>query len=110
MEADTISKNGASSKSQTSRGNLFRILLMGLFFSALCSTPIVKAQNEIPLELNDNVFIEEQVAFMEEIVKLHDVIKDVHKSLEKLYRISVIKNEHFYIFDLNETRTNMNSN
>jgi len=44
MEAETISKNGASSKSQTSRGNIFRMLCFALVGIAICGN--VLAQSE----------------------------------------------------------------
>ena len=102
MEAENHVKCGASSKSLMNRVNLFRKLFVVILFAALCSTAVVMAQNEISLEFADDVFIEEQLAFMEEIIKLHDEIKNIHKSLEKLYPISVINSGHFFIFDLND--------
>ena len=52
--------------------------------------------------LEDIVFIERQITFMDEIIKMHDEIKNIHVSLEKLYPITVINNGYFYVFDINE--------
>jgi len=52
--------------------------------------------------MDDQVFIERQISYMDEIIKMHDTIKDIHVSLEKLYPITVINNGYFFIFDINE--------
>jgi len=49
------------------------------------------------------MFIERQIVFMNEIIRMHDEIKNIHVSLEKLYPITVIHNGYFFVFDINET-------
>jgi len=52
--------------------------------------------------MTDEIFFERQAAFMDNVIKMHDKVKTVHVSLEKLYPITVIHNGYFYIFDKNE--------
>jgi hypothetical protein len=53
--------------------------------------------------MNDNVFIEGQIAFMDDILKMHEMVKNIHVSLKKLYPITVINNGCFFVFDISET-------
>jgi hypothetical protein len=46
--------------------------------------------------------IEGQAAFMDNIIKMHDEVKNIHVSLEKLYPITVISDGYFYVFDKSE--------
>jgi hypothetical protein len=39
---------------------------------------------------------------MDNIIKMHDKVKNIHVSLEKLYPITVINDGYFYIYDKNE--------
>jgi hypothetical protein len=52
---------------------------------------------------DDKMFIYEQISLMDNIVKMHSKIKNIHKSLEKLYPITVINNDYFFVFDFNES-------
>jgi hypothetical protein len=51
------------------------------------------------------MFVENQISFMDEIIKLHKDIRDVHVSLKDLYPIAVVNNGYFFIFDINEIGT-----
>jgi len=53
--------------------------------------------------MDDNIFIEKQIDLMDNIIKTHGEIKNIHLSLEKLYPITVINKGYFFVFDLNET-------
>jgi hypothetical protein len=48
-------------------------------------------------------FIERQLVSLEQIVELHKEIKDIDRSLEKLHPVAVVKNNAYFIFDLDET-------
>ena len=52
--------------------------------------------------MTDEIFFERQAAFMDNVIKMHDRVKNIHVSLEKLYPITVIHKGYFYIFDKNE--------
>jgi hypothetical protein len=52
--------------------------------------------------LVENKFIEKQISLMDEIIKLHNNIKEIHESLKYFYPIAVVNNEYFFIFDLNK--------
>jgi hypothetical protein len=53
--------------------------------------------------MDDNVFIEKQMVLTDNIIKMHDNVKNIHVSLEKLYTITVINDGYFFVFDINET-------
>jgi len=55
--------------------------------------------------MDDNALIERQITFMDNIIKMHDTLKNIHISLEKLYPIAVVNNGYFFIFDINELGT-----
>jgi len=59
------------------------------------------------IEINkiDNVFIEKQITFMDNIIRMHDKVNGIHLSLEKLYPIAVVNDGYFFIFDINELGT-----
>jgi hypothetical protein len=48
-------------------------------------------------------FIEKQLGSLEQIAALHKEIKDIDRSLEKLHPVAVVKNNAYFIFDLDET-------
>jgi len=50
----------------------------------------------------NNDIIERQIGFMDNLTKMHDMLKHIHVSLEKLYPIAVVNNGYFYIFDIDE--------
>ncbi|MDR1837796.1 MAG: hypothetical protein LBQ89_09080 [Treponema sp.] len=52
--------------------------------------------------MTDEIFFKRQAAFMDDVIKMHDKVKNIHVSLEKLYPITVINNGYFFIFDKNE--------
>jgi len=52
--------------------------------------------------MNDDIFHERQTAFLDNIIKMHDIVKNIHASLEKLYPITVINDGYFFVFDKNE--------
>jgi hypothetical protein len=52
--------------------------------------------------LAEKKFIENQISLMDEIIKLHNNIKEIHGSLKKFYPIAVVNNGYFFIFDINE--------
>jgi len=62
---------------------------------------VFKKQKEA--DMDDNIFIEKQIDLMDNIIKTHGEIKNIHLSLEKLYPITVINKGYFFVFDLNET-------
>jgi len=53
--------------------------------------------------MDDSIFIEKQISLMDNIIKMHNDIKNIHVSLDKLYPITVINNGYFFVFDVNET-------
>jgi hypothetical protein len=53
-------------------------------------------------EENKEPDIKWQVDFMYNIIKMHNRVKNIHVSLEKLYPITVIDDGWFYVFDKNE--------
>jgi len=48
------------------------------------------------------LFVDREIAFLENIVKVHSKVKNVHVSLGKLYPITVINDGYFYVFDISE--------
>jgi hypothetical protein len=48
-------------------------------------------------------FIERQLVSLEEICALHNEIKDIDKSLEKLQPVAVVKNNAYFVFDLDQS-------
>jgi hypothetical protein len=48
-------------------------------------------------------FIEKQLLSLEQIVELHKEIKDIDRSLGKLYPVAVIENGVYFLFDLDES-------
>src|SRR5690554_4553780 len=48
-------------------------------------------------------FIEKQIHSLSQINKLRKQLKDINVSLEKLYPITIVKDDIFFVFDLNET-------
>jgi len=50
----------------------------------------------------ENPDIKGQAAFMDSIIKMHNAVKNIHVSLEKLYPITIIDDGWFYVFDKNE--------
>jgi hypothetical protein len=50
----------------------------------------------------EKYFIKNQQGFMGKIIKLHDRIKDLHESLLKLYPITIINNDYFYVFEFKQ--------
>jgi hypothetical protein len=52
--------------------------------------------------VNDNVYIERQISFMDNIIKMHYTVKNIHVSLKKLYPITIIKDNYFFVFDINK--------
>jgi hypothetical protein len=52
--------------------------------------------------MDDNSFIERQINFMDEIIKMHGDIKNIHITLGRLYPITVINNGYFFVFDIQE--------
>jgi len=52
--------------------------------------------------MDEKMFIEKQIAFLDEIIIMHGIIKDIHKSLNKLYPIAIVNNGYFFVFEPNE--------
>jgi hypothetical protein len=48
-------------------------------------------------------FIEKQMVSLEQICELHKEIKDIDRSLEKLYPVAVVKNNVYFVFDLDQS-------
>lgn len=51
---------------------------------------------------DDDMFIERQIVFMDDIIKMYHEVKNIHLSLEKLYPITVIHDGFYFVFDFNE--------
>jgi hypothetical protein len=73
-----------------------------LFFGIISCTKTPKSEVGEEATMNDNVFIEKQIGLIDNIIKMHDNVKNIHTSLEKLYPITVINNGYFFVFDINE--------
>jgi len=52
--------------------------------------------------MNDMAFIERQISYMNEIIKMHNIVKNIHVSLKKLYPVTIVKDNYFFVFDINE--------
>jgi hypothetical protein len=79
------------------------VLVFGFVVFSCASVPENKVINEFTSE--EKMFVENQISFMDEIIKLHKDIRDVHVSLKNLYPITVVNNGYFYVFDINEMGT-----
>jgi hypothetical protein len=49
------------------------------------------------------VFIERQLASLEQLGELHKEIKDIDRSLEKLQPVAIVKNNVYFVFDLDRS-------
>ena len=52
------------------------------------------------LSMKEINFINEQLSYMSEIIEMYKKIKNINISLSKLYPITVIKDNYFYVFDI----------
>ena len=52
--------------------------------------------------MDDDIFLKRQIAFMESVIRLHNMVNHIHVSLEKLYPITVINDGYFFVYDKNE--------
>ena len=48
------------------------------------------------------LYVDREIAFLENIIKVHNKIKHIHISLGKLYPITIINDGYFYVFDVSE--------
>jgi hypothetical protein len=58
------------------------MLLIGIVSCVNISKNNITNESLEGIIMNDNVFIERQIAFMNDIVKMHDTVKNIHASLK----------------------------
>jgi hypothetical protein len=51
-----------------------------------------------------NEFLERQLSALQKIHELHEQVKDIDLSLSKLYPVAIVKNDTFFVFDLDTTK------
>jgi len=54
------------------------------------------------LSMEEKTFIQSQINFMDKIIEMYNEIKYIHISLEELYPITIIHNNNFFVFDLDD--------
>jgi hypothetical protein len=78
----------------------FVILGVVLLFGSCAST---SKRSDVMDNGGETAFIERQLVSLSQIVELHKEIKDIDISLEKLYPVAVVKNNIYFIFDLDQS-------
>ena len=68
-------------------------------FLKLCGIVILSFVCLNAQEKTDNPTIEKYLPKLEKIFKLHDVVKQIHPALEKVYPVAIAEEGQFYIFE-----------
>jgi hypothetical protein len=77
----------------------FVVLSVALLLSGCASTP----EKSDGIDDEKMAFIARQLVSLEQIVTLQKEIKYIDRSLEKLYPVAVVKNNVYFIFDLDQS-------